>query len=417
MYCNYLDTCSGNSEVPERCRVMRVGLNKSDVELPRFAAPGPRGCEVSVFIGKGFDIWLHCYFLTGLIRLAREGAIELRTMERDSARRCLSIQRDAYPMLVLQCKRPGDGPGHIICFDAMDRSDVWQTAALDAGDIYFKRSFHLPDTECLSPAQRRKVRPINPMFATWGGGGAGWTTRLGAFLAGSAWRQVAAGGSTGAAVRSALRDVRTFLTLSDLERYEDTPSTPKRKEVLFQTRLWDPAEETGSWVGECNAERVEMIRTLRRRLGSSCVGGLVPTPYAVKNHPDLLSNLTLTSKARRPEFIRLCRQFLVRVNIRALFDAVPYSLGETLAANNCMVSRTVRNSFATPLVAGRHYLGFTTPDECAEICRELLDSDGKTRCLREESHSYYVAAVSPANAMRMYLEQAMAEGVERRGQS
>jgi hypothetical protein len=97
----------------------------------------------------------------------------------------------------------------------------------------------------------------------------------------------------------------------------------------------------------------------------------------------------------------------VRVNIKALFDAVPYSLGETLAANNCMVSQTIRNTFATPLAEGRHYLGFTTARECVAQCIALLDSGDKARRLREEAHVYYREAVRPKEAMRMYLQQAM----------
>src|ERR1035441_5872653 len=131
------------------------------------------------------------------------------------------------------------------------------------------------------------------------------------------------------------------------------------------------------------------------------------TPYTEKNYPELLSNLTLTAKAKRPEFIRLCRQFLVRVNIKALHDAVPYSLGETLAANNCLVTESIRNTFATPLVENGHYVGFTTPDECAGRCLELLESGDKAIRLREEAHAYYRKAVSPKAAMRTFLEQAM----------
>jgi hypothetical protein len=142
-------------------------------------------------------------------------------------------------------------------------------------------------------------------------------------------------------------------------------------------------------------------------LGKYCVGGLVPSPFTRKNYPELLSNLTATSTAKRPEFIRLCRQFLVRVNIKALFNAIPYSLGETLAANNCIVSEEIRNSCMTPLVDGRHYLGFTTPDECADRCLELLDSNDKADRLRQESYAYYCTAVRPTEAMRMFLEQAL----------
>ena len=353
------------------------------------------------------NIWQHSYFLTGLVQLAKEGTIALRVMSGDDLRRCSAMQNSLYPLLTLKCTESYRNNSRVICFDPKDQSDAWQTKALEECDVYYKRSIHQPDTERLAKPRQLKVRPINPMFATWCSGAGSWNLRLFAEFVMRAGRQIAARRSPREAVGSMLENLRIFSFLSTLNNYEDTPAGKKRKQVLFQTRLWDPSEEEGDWVEECNRHRVEMVRVLRRRLGTRCVGGLIRTRYTEINYPELLSNLTLTAKSKRPEFIRLCRQFLVRVNIKALFDAVPFSLGETLAANNCLVSENIRNSFATPLVEGEHYAGFTTPDECADRCLELLDSDGKAARLREAAYAYYRRAVRPKEVMRTLLEQAM----------
>jgi len=366
------------------------------------------GSKVELFLEKGFDIWLHSYFVTGLVQLAREGTISLALMRRHDQVRCLAIQQEDYPLLLLKCTAPHHARPRLVCFDPRDQSDVWQKKALDECDLYFKRSTHPPDTAKLTPSQQSKVRPINPMFATWYPHAEGWTARMYWAFVRSALLQITKGQPLRDALNTCLRSCHNFASLSSVELYEDTPHGEKRPQVLFQTRLWDPSEEKGSWVDQCNRERVEMVRVLRTRLGNRCVGGLIRTPYAEKHYPDLLSNLTPTSKAKRPEFIRLCRQFLIRVNIKALFDAIPYSLGETLAANNCLVSETIRNSFATPLIADKHYLVFSTPNECADRCLELLDSPAKAQRLREEAHTYYRAAVCPKEAMRTYLTQALA---------
>jgi hypothetical protein len=352
-------------------------------------------------------MWLHSYFLAGLVQLEKEGAIALRVMRGHDLRRCLTMLDSGYPLLTLKCTDAHRNNSRVICIDPKDQSDVWQMKALGECDVYYKRSTYRPDTERLTESQQSKVCRINPMFATWCLGAGSWNVRLCASLAMRAGRQIARGHSPREAGSSMLGNLRAFSFLSTLDNYEDTPASSKRKQVLFQTRLWDPSEEIGDWVEECNRHRMEMVRVLRHRLGTRCVGGLIRTPYTEKNHPELLSNLTMTAKSKRPEFIRLCRQFLVRVNIKALFDAVPYSLGETLAANNCLVSENIRNSFATPLVEGMHYVGFTTPDECADRCEELLDSEGKATRLREAAHAYYYKAVRPIEAMRALLEQAM----------
>lgn len=354
-----------------------------------------------------FNLWLHSYFIAGLVQLAEVQSITLRAMSGQDRRKCLTVHDSSYPLLTLKCTDTSRDHSRLICFDPRDQSNVWHTAALEKYDIYYKRSIYQPDTERLIRSQQVKVRPINPMFATWCSGTMAWNAKLIVASFVKAGHHIFTGNSSRKTISSILDDLRTFAFLSTLNNYEDNPVGCKQKQVLFQTRLWDPSEEKGDWVEDCNRHRVEMIQVLRRRLGAYCVGGLIRTPYAEQNYPELLSNLTLTAKAKRPEFISLCRKFLIRVNVKALFDAVPYSLGETLAANNCLVSESIRNSFATPLVEDEHYLGFTTPDECADRCLELLDTADSADRLREAEYAYYCNAVRPQNAMWMFLEQAM----------
>jgi hypothetical protein len=376
----------------------RAGLEKAGMDKPHF--------KVELFLAQ-FDIWLHSYFIAGMVQLANEGAITLRVMGGQDRRRCLAWQKKEFPLLTIKCTDVRRNHSRIICFDPKDQSNAWQTQALEGCDVYYKRSTHRPDTECLTQSQQSKVHSINPMFATWCSGAGTWNARLSAAMVAMAGHEIGTGMPPRKSVNTMLRQLRIFAFLSTLDEYEDTPADNKRKQVLFQTRLWDPAEEEGDWVEECNLHRVEMVRVLRRRLGDRCVGGLIRTPFTEKHYPELMSNLTANAKAKRPEFIRLCRQFLVRVNIKALFDAVPYSLGETLAANNCLVSEDIRNGFATPLVEGEHYAGFTTPDECADRCEELLDADDKANRLRAAAYAYYCNAVRPKEAMRTFLKQAM----------
>lgn len=363
--------------------------------------------RVSVLVGDGFDLWLHSYFLTGLMDLAREGSIVLRPMNGAAARKYTSVQKPHYPLLVVLCKAENESSARVVCFDARDQSDVWHHDGLACSDVYFKRSYHPPSAEELVPSLRSRVVPLNPIFATWSRRSRVWSARLCGFLLATAAKQLVSGEAARKVMGSLAAQVSKLQSLSSVEHYEDTPAGAKCAKVLFQTRLWDPDTESGDWVDACNRERVEMVRTLRSGLGDAMVGGLASTPYAARQFPELLSNLTEGARSRRPEFIRLCKTFLVRVNIKALFQAVPYSLGETLAANNCIVSQAIRNTFATPFAEGRHYLGFTTPRECVDQCMALLGSGGRARRVREEAHAYYRDAVRPKEAMRMYLQRVM----------
>jgi hypothetical protein len=377
------------------------------METPASITASVKNSTIDIFLGDGFDIWLHSYFLTGLIQLANDDEITLRVLRGSDARLCSKIQDSGYPLLLLRCHNASGKDARFICFDPRDQSDAWQPLALEGCDLYFKRSTYPPDTQQLPPTQQNKVRAINPMFATWQSSLA-WSVRTYVAFVRSALREIAAHAPARQTLHSFVRLCHNFTSLSSLSQYEAPPGEHKRPQVLFQTRLWDPATENGDWVGPCNQARVAMVRELRSQLGDRLVGGLIRTPYTEEHHPELLSNLTPTATSKRPEFIRLCRQFLVRVNIKALFDAIPYSLGETLAANNCLVSETIRNTCATPLIEGRHYLGFKTPQECADRCMELLDSPEKANLLRKEANDYYRNAVNPKAAMKMFIAKALA---------
>ncbi len=363
--------------------------------------------KVEVLMGEGFDIWLHSYFLVGLIQLAQRNEVKLSFVRNPDWTCCKVLLHDGYPLFTIKCTDNACNYSRIISFDPKDQSDAWQIRALDECDVYFKRSTYAPDTGCLTKSQQLKVLPINPMFATWSSDAPVWTLRTCVDFVRTSLGQLSSRRSLRTTINALIKSSYGLATLSSLNHYEDAPTSFKRKQILFQTRLWDPEQEDGSRVEACNNERVEMVRILRNKLGRRLVGGLIRTPFSEKHYPDLLSDLTPTSRVKRPEFIRLCRQFLVRVNIKALFDATPYSLGESLAANNCLVSQTIRNNFASPLVEGKHYLGFTTPDECVDVCLELLNSDEKANILRKEAHEYYRTAVRPVEAMKTFLTLAM----------
>jgi hypothetical protein len=63
---------------------------------------------------------MHSYFLTGLVQLAKEGMITLRTMSGRDLSRCLSMQRGGYSLLTLKCTEATRNNSRFICFDTED---------------------------------------------------------------------------------------------------------------------------------------------------------------------------------------------------------------------------------------------------------------------------------------------------------
>ena len=205
-------------------------------------------------------MWLHSYFLAGLVQLEKEGVITLGVMGGHDLRRCMDMQMNPYPLFTLKCSEVDSNKSRVICFDPKDQSDAWQTKALEECDVYFKRSTHRPDTERLTRPRQSKVRPINPMFATWCSGAGSWNARLYAALVMRAGRQIVARQQSRQALSSMLNNIRSFAFLSTLDNYEDSPAGSKREQVLFQTRLWDPSEEKGEWVEDCNLNSSSTVR-------------------------------------------------------------------------------------------------------------------------------------------------------------
>ena len=198
--------------------------------------------DVAVHLGPRFDIWLNSYFMLGLMALDRQGHIRLSRMGRQESRRWDMVQGEDYPIFIASVKPLGSGgPGRILCFDPKDQSDVWQAGCLSAVDYYFKRDMYEPDMVMLPEGLQRKVRPLNPMFAAWSRESACWSGRTWLhFFRQFAWN-VSRDGSVGDACRRMKRDILAFSALSDISEYEESVSVAKRKQVLFQTRLWDPA--------------------------------------------------------------------------------------------------------------------------------------------------------------------------------
>ncbi|HOO51137.1 MAG TPA: hypothetical protein PLK94_07625 [Alphaproteobacteria bacterium] len=125
--------------------------------------------EVEILFGSGFDIWLHSYFLTGLIDLARDGEIKLRNMKKEDQQYWNSLQQPGFPLFVLKIKRTDCNASRVICFDPMDKSSVFQISCMAQVHHYYKRNFFRPYVEELPEDLREKVKPINPIFAVWSG--------------------------------------------------------------------------------------------------------------------------------------------------------------------------------------------------------------------------------------------------------
>ena len=185
------------------------------------------------------------------------------------------------------------------------------------------------------------------------------------------------------------------------------PPTAAEPSVLFQTRLFDPdphgvLPEVLASKHEVNAQRVALVRQLRRALGPRFLGGVPDTSYARRYCPDAITPLP----TERSAYLRLVHQARVVVYTKGLVDSVAFKFGEYFAASRCIVAERPRAVLAHPPVDGTDLVYFDRLDECVARCVEFCDDADRTLGLAREARRYYEARVRPRAAVLEMLERA-----------
>ena len=124
---------------------------------------------------------------------------------------------------------------------------------------------------------------------------------------------------------------------------------------------------------------------------------------AQSRYPDLISKIPPT------KYLSLIRRGLVGIYTRGLHHSIAWKLGEYFAASMCVVAEPIRNVVEPPIVAGDHYLPFTSPDECIEASARILESRELQQQLRETVFNYHQRHVEPAARIWECLERVRAD--------
>lgn len=292
----------------------------------------------------------------------------------------------------------------VVCFDldgpslvrvALDLRDGEGTSypIIERVDWYLKRAWYRPEVAKLPEARRARVLPFGLNF--------GMRTR------GSTVRFLrAVGPAMIAEGRPGLARLRQLLAVPGPRNFEQGPEAPVEPVVAFQTRLWTKDEIVPEEVEPLNAERVAMVRALKAAFGDRFVGGLVPTAFAREHYPEDLT----PHSSKYAEYLAIKKRCLVSVYTRGVEHSLAFKLGETFAASQCLVSVPLRYETPAPIEAGRHYLPFSSPDECVAACRELLADPARAAAMRRANHEYYLREIEPAAHLTRVLERVTGSG-------
>ncbi len=317
---------------------------------------GMRRPSVVCTLGSDADLFHVAKTVTGLCRLEAQGRVNL-TLRHSSA-----IGQHAIVL---------EWDGTTAGIDLSDHSDRMMPK-LSNCDLYFKR--------CVRPEDLKPGGRIRPFGLNYACRSTRATLRLldvfgpiDAIRRRGAWKK--------------------FLCVPLFTEFERKPAQTASPTILFQARLWNPAECPGD--ENVNEERVRLLLALRSEFKERLVGGLVPTLYAKQHHAELLTD----HPSRQSQYVRWAREHLISIGFRGLFGSLGFKIAEAFAASQCLVSEptTAYLSADAPLAQYRNI------EECIAICNGYFSHPGEANQLRNQAWEYYRTDVEPGAHMAKLL--------------
>lgn len=290
-----------------------------------------------------------------------------------------------------------------LVLDFYDQADKLILSALKFADVYFKRQYDSTTEASAAQVETRKVRPLGLTIA----GLSMASARLVATeIVASLRSRTARSASPGLAVllQGALTDARMWLRLPSTDSARLRATGARTPQIVFQPRLWDTPPGSGDLFDVANQDRVATVGALRAAFSSDQTIGLVHTPFAQQQAPELLTR----TKVRTGGYHRQLRASMIGVNCVGLRGSVGWKFAEYLAAGLAVVSQPIEKELLAPIEAGVHYLPYTSPQECVEQCRRLLEDAELTTQMGAANLEYYNQWVDPPAHIMHLLGLSMA---------
>ena len=357
---------------------------------------------------------INCHFeqiYSGLYDLAKKEKITLEVTSRIDERIKASLTNS---VLCIQVSDSENGQSRTVGFDMFDGCEISSPERLKLCDVYFKRSYFEEYINALDVLDRKKILPYGLNFECSSRNQKDILKRLILFhSANDSFFK-----SPAKFFRDFSRDlVRDLLLKHNIQllglkpistdEFLVGPGEPAETKILFQTRLWTPADcprISEDQLREINDMRVDTLRSLKEQFGERFVGGLVPNDLARQNYPELCATRELT---KRVNYIDVLKKCLICDTTTGLHDSIGFKVPEYLAASRCIVTEPLKYQLPVPLTEGKNYLSFRTPEECVLACERLLSDPEFADQMRHENYKYYLNEVEPSELIYRCLESAM----------
>ena len=164
---------------------------------------------------------------------------------------------------------------------------------------------------------------------------------------------------------------------------------------LFITEL---LEETSNENKRLNELRAQCLQACKEALGEQFYGGLIPTQKAKQLAPELiLKNMS------RAKYLRLLKENFVCVNAEGPQRSLGWGMAECAAAGRAIICPPPRYHVPGGFSKGRNYGIYETPEECARILRQALETVAWVHRMEAANFAYYQKYVMPDALVKQSL--------------
>ena len=280
--------------------------------------------------------------------------------------------------------------GKKIIYDLWDgyQNPVDMKKCLDWCDIYFKRSFSAEKNAALFPEDQHKMFPLGFNYhVTY---------------------------PTSPVNEPKLKSLLKPLMGKAPEPYfvprvfEGKPrnTAPEDVKILFQAQLWDHRDPDLSpeMAEECayiNRTRIAIVRALKETYGDQFFGGLRDSALAREMAPELIQPEKYTE---RRKYLKLVHSCDICIGSMGLHESIGWKTAEYIAAAKAIVNETFHYSVTGDFEEGKHYLAFSTAEECIEAVRTLVENTEKRLEMQAANAKYYQEYLKPEVLVKHTLD-------------
>ena len=319
--------------------------------------------------------------ITGFLMLRQQGwDVEIQDCSRDCKNPFFDL-----PVALAQYR------GKRLVYDLWDgyQNPEGMRLGLETSDLYFKRSFDPERNKRLFPEYAERMYPLGFNYHV---------TCPGNPINEPLWRDAAKRLTGRAPERCFPPEV-----FEGAVRPKDGPV-----KILFLTQLWDTDDPRISRADnlereEINAMRIEILRTLRQRFGSSFIGGLNAANARLSRvlAPELIVDARLTQRRRYLQTVHECD---ICIGTMGLYESIGWKTGEYVAAAKAIVNERLHYVPTGDFAAGKNYLPFDSARECVAAVEQLAgDPEARLR-MQQANRDYYQRYLRPDMLVKNTLD-------------